>query len=369
MKKISYQNRYGDILKKRYCNVFKYKYITIRIAVIAFFIILLSNSAYTQQSGGGYAESYLLRNIGARAISMAGAYSAIADEPTAIFYNPAGLTGLNTEPTFTTMHSFMEWGRTQSSLVWGQNMFEDFGFGFGINHYSTGEFDWRDKLGRKIGNLTDRQLEIIAGAAYKTEFSSIGIGVKYLSHWLEGTATCAQGYGVDIGTMFNIMGLFDFALSMQNISSIMFWNTPSEENSMLPYTIRAGASMGFSLGEDEISTRNSFGDVETMSSPKYVLFGLDAILNQYENAPAIALGVEVVPHEIIAFRGGLTLMEDEFGVYKLLAMNTWGLGISIRPDFIDYNMPFKIHIDYTVAADKLSTNGIGHHLSLQLEMK
>ena len=43
-------------------------------------------------------------------------------------------------PSFTTTYSMLEFGRIHMAAAWGQNFFDDFGFGFGINNFTTGTF-------------------------------------------------------------------------------------------------------------------------------------------------------------------------------------------------------------------------------------
>jgi hypothetical protein len=344
--------------------------------LLSAFLLLLSilnpGISLAQVAGGGYAESYLLRNMNARPISMAGAYTAIANDPSAIYYNPAGLSSLTDKPNISTMYTFLEFGRTHSSLTWGQNMFEDFGFGIGINSFTSGSFMARDIKGNPLGDMTAWQFSATAAGAYQLEFFSVGASLKYLANSLEGSGTRADGFGLDIGTKFNVMDLFTVGVSMQNIASMVFWNTESEENNLLPYTVRAGVAMEFGLNENIYVTRSTIsGELEEVYEPatRYVLVGIDAVLTQYENGPTIVLGVEAVPHEVIAFRGGISILGDDMNEYILFPMTIWGGGISIRPDMQDYDLPFRLSFDYSISSDWLAKNRIAHTVSLNIEFE
>lgn len=350
-----------------------FRILSIAIWISVLYVFSLANPfmAKSQPEGGGYAESYLLRNIGARPIGLGGAFSAISNDANTIFYNPAGLSGLSEEPMFSTMHSFLEWGRTQTTLAWGQNFMDNWGFGAGINNFTTGSFVARDVKGNALGNYTDWQFALFMGGSYKMEFSSMGAAVKYLSHNLVNSETRADGFAFDLGTKFNVMDMFNFAVSIQNISAMTFWNSHSGEDDLLPYTIRTGVAMEYGMNEDEYQTRNTVtGELETVYVPstKYILVGIDAVLTQFENSPRLILGIEGVPHELIAFRGGIAIFGDNKGVYRFLPMTDWGLGVSLRPSSEHLNLPFKMHIDYSVSNDYLSTSGIAHHLSIEIEL-
>jgi hypothetical protein len=340
-----------------------------RRSFLALFLIFIaiSASSLAQKTSGGYGESYLLRDVGARPISMAGAYSAIVNEPTAIFYNPAGLDAFGERPQFTSMFSMLEFGRTHSALAWGQSFFENIGFGVGINSYTTGAFTARDIMGNPRGEYTNWQFSIVGGASYSIEFATFGAAVKYLSNNLLNSGTCADGVAIDIGSKFNVMDLFNFALAIQNVSGYMWWDTQSEETQLLPFTIRTGIAMEYGLNEDSYITRSTVtGEIEEVFIPatRYILMGLDAIFTQHELGPTITLGVEAVPHEVIAFRGGIALLGDDMGEMKLFPMTVWGGGVSIRPDIDDLPVFF---IDYSISADHLAANRVGHHIALFFE--
>jgi hypothetical protein len=265
------------------------------------------------------------------------------------------------------MYSILEFGRTHSALAWGQSFFENVGFGIGFNSYSTGSFTARDIMGNPIGDYTNWQFSLVGGASYSIEFASFGAAVKYLSNNLLNSGTCADGVAIDIGSKFNVMNLFNFALAIQNVSGYMWWDTKSEETQLLPFTIRTGVAMEYGLNEDSYITRSTVtGEMEEVFIPatRYILVGLDAIFTQHEIGPTITMGIEAVPHEVIAFRGGMALLGDDMGEMKLFPMTVWGGGVSIRPEIEDLPVFF---IDYSISADHLAANRVAHHIALFFE--
>lgn len=335
---------------------------------VLLFAAFVTYPGLAQSLGGGYSESYLLRNVGARSISMAGAYTAVVNEPSAIFYNPAGLSFFSSKPMFSTMYSFLEYGRSHMALCWGQSVMENFGAGIGINTFSSGSFMGRDARGNPLGTMTDWSYAIVGAASYNIDFASFGVSAKYLANSLAGSNTSASGFSFDLGTKFNVMDLFSFGIAIQDVSGRMFWNTPNEDKEALPFTIRTGMAMEFGLNEETYSTRSNLtGETETYVLPasRYFLVSLDAMITQYEKAPKIIIGAEIVPHEIIAFRAGLCLYGEKLGEPMIFPMNLWGAGLSLRPP-ID-NLPFDLQLDYSVSADKISQSGISHHISFVFE--
>lgn len=331
------------------------------------FLATVPFKIYPQSYGGGYSEAYLLRDVGARPIAMSGAYTAVVNEPSAIFYNPAGLGFLVDTPMVMTSYSFLEFGRTHSALAWGQSILKNLGVGVGINSFTSGSFEGRDIMGNPLGTMTDWSYSIVGGASYRIEYASMGIAAKYLTNNLTGSDIQANGYSVDMGMKFNIVDLFSFGVAMQNVSGKMFWNTKNEDRENIPYTIRSGVAMEFGLNNEEYTTRtNITGEREQVVVPatRYVLVSMDFMMTQYEIAPKLVLGAEAIIHEMFGLRGGIALYGEKLGKPQPLPMNIWGGGVTIRPEL--EGLPFQTHIDYSISSDYISTSGISHNLSLML---
>lgn len=327
-----------------------------------------TNGLFAQTNGGGYTDAYTLRDVGARAIGLAGAYTAISNDPSTLYYNPAGLGDLIENPEFTTMFSILDNMRTHSVLCWGQKITDEIALGAGINSFTSGSFISRDVRGTHIKHISAFDYSITAGASYSMEFATMGVAVKYLSNTLQGTGTNSNGVAIDFGSKFNIMDMFTFGLVVQNVGGYSHWNTSGGESNYLPFTIRSGIAMEFALNENEYQTRSTVtGEEETVSQPatRYIILDLDAKFTQYENTPTLTLGLEIIPHEIIGFRGGIALWGNDKGQNKLFPMTVWGAGVSLRPEIPD--LPFFSHIDYSVNADYISQSKVAHHLTLYLE--
>ncbi|HRP01822.1 MAG TPA: PorV/PorQ family protein [Candidatus Kapabacteria bacterium] len=336
--------------------------------VVIAFILLLPNDNFAQSFGAGYSSSYLNRNNGARAIGMAGAYTAIANEPSAIFYNPAGIGYLDEIPLVNSSISILGLGRVNSSLSWAQEVSPSFGVGASFNSFYGGSFTARDVKGNPLGTMNDFQYSLALAGAYKIEFMSMGASLKYLGSSLGSSSLSASGVSLDLGTKFDVFDLFSFGLSIQNVSGMLFWNNEASSRDDIPYTIRTGVAFEYGLNDDLFTTRSTItGKEETVYIPatRYILFSADMIFNQYVASPDFVIGTEISPHELIALRGGISIYGEKLGTPQLFPMNYWGGGISIRPDLKD--LPFKMNIDYSIANEYLLNNGIAHHVSLLFE--
>ena len=339
------------------------------LCMVCAFVAFCSGQVYAQGSNGGYSEAYLLRDVGARSVAMAGAYTAIANDPATIFYNPAGLGFFSTNSQVVSSVSSLGMGRSQTVLAWGQQLSEGLGIGFGFNGFMSGNFTARDVMGNKKGTYSDFQYSFSGGAAYSLEFASLGASLKYLTNNLRGSETEAQGVALDVGAKFNIMDMFSFGVSVQNISGMMFWNTAGSDIETIPYVIRAGVAMEYGLNATEYTSRSTVdGSPETINEPatRYLLFGVDAVMSQHDVCPSLVVGLEAVVHELVVFRGGIDVYGDKEGKAKMFPMNHWGAGVSLRPelDAIFGTLPFKTHIDYSISSEYAAESKAAHHVSL-----
>jgi hypothetical protein len=312
---------------------------------------------------------YLMRDYGTRPIALAGAYTAISDDPLAILYNPAGLTFYKTEPTITAYVGTLGLGRTSSFLGYGQQIDDEFGVGFSISGLYTGSFMGRDVKGNPIGEMSNFQYNFTAAGSYRTEFASVGVGVKYLTNNLIGSYSEATGFALDLGTKFNVMDLFSFAIAVKNAYGQIFWNTKDYNSEILPFEIHSGIAMEFALSSEVIETRSTVtGETENVNTPatKYILVDFDAAFIEHSKSPSITIGIEAVPDELIAFRAGMELYGEKYGTPQLFAFNKWGAGVSLRPTLDDLfpGIPFTSQIDYSVSNEFLSSSGISHHIAI-----
>lgn len=90
-----------------------------QVSVMVVLLVLsgVSGFLFAQQSGGGNAGSWTARDFTARTLGLAGAFTAIADDPNAIYYNPAGLSNLPDVPTIISSVGLLGLGRTSSTFA------------------------------------------------------------------------------------------------------------------------------------------------------------------------------------------------------------------------------------------------------------
>ncbi len=325
-----------------------------------------------QQSGGGYAESWLFREQCTRPIGLGGTFTAIANDPSAIYYNPAGLSNLNFEPSVVTSVSMLGLGRTSSVLAWGQQVYENLGLGFAFNSLYNGAFTARDINGKDIGNYSNFLYAISGAASYKIGYASFGVNAKYLTNNLEGSEIFANGYTVDFGAMFDVLDMFNFGLVLQNASGMMFWNTVNSDLMTIPWKLKAGIATRFGLNAGVYTDRNTAtGEIvtETVEATRFILLSLEAAYTQFSVSPTVSIATEIGAHELISFRGGIAIYGDKWAKPQFFPMTHWGAGLSIYPrlDAVFEDIPFSASIDYSISNELLSQSGVSHNISLTFD--
>ena len=328
------------------------------------FFIFDSVQTFSQSHGSNSAESWLNRPIGARAIGMGSAYTAAANEPTGIFYNPACLSGFSNTPQFSLMFSPLGFGRTHSALAYGQTLSEEFGVGVGVNHLYHGSFTARNVFGHNLGEFTNEQFSFMAAGSWKTGVFSAGAALKYLFNTLRGSGSNGTAFTADLGAKADIAELFTVGVTAQNLFGSMSWNN-STVGDKLPFTIRAGAAVEISLSSSSYTVRkNVRGETETIQLPpsSYLTLSIDAVQRQYEDNPAFLFGAEYVVIPEFSLRGGIPLYGNKRGVGALMPFTAWGGGFSIAPDIKD--LPFSLQIDYAISSETMLESQTAHYFSL-----
>jgi hypothetical protein len=222
-----------------------------KIELILILVSVISGNCLFAQTGDGGTESNLNFGYGARALSLGGAYTALADDPTAIFWNPAGLENIYQQNVNFFHTSFWEGinydfiGYVYPTLSFGT-------FGIGIGRIGVDEIPQLDNSGVPINNNTYSHAEMhmyISGAKRLPYNTTFGITFKYLRRGFSGLIDKPEyfdsGFGMDIGLLYRpeLLGSrwiqdWSFGLKMTNILKPSL--KEGSENDQLPFSFKLG---------------------------------------------------------------------------------------------------------------------------------
>jgi hypothetical protein len=184
---------------------------------------------------GSTTASFLKVGVGARALGMGGAFTSIADNPSAIYWNTAGLRRLeNAQAEF----SHQSWYQDVNI----ENMFiafpgEKVSFGAGLTYLNFGQIQSYDEYGAPGEELTMYNMSFtICAATDITEDVSIGVAAKYIEQSFD--IVKGNAFAGDIGLMANYSGV-SFGLAAVNIGTRVTYYSVAEE---LPAAVRVGLS-------------------------------------------------------------------------------------------------------------------------------
>ncbi len=308
-----------------------------------FVLLIITTALFAQSKTGSTAAPFLNIAMGARATSMGGAFSAVAKDVSALYWNPAGISRLeNNEAMFTQSKWFADIDYNWSGAILKIN--SQHAVGLSATYLDYGDMEITTLSEQSGTGQMFSATDLALGLTYAfnlTDRFSIGATVKYVQQRIWNSS--ASAVAVDIGTLFysDIYGL-RIAATITNFGTDMKMdgkdllvqhdinpqNYGNNEQILallrtdeypLPLTFRVGVAKEFILSGDHIVT-----------------IALDA-LHPGDNDESINIGGEYLFAEMISLRLGyksLFLDNSEEGL-------TAGFGV-----FYEFAPNFGIYFDY-----------------------
>ncbi|MEA3296736.1 MAG: PorV/PorQ family protein [candidate division Zixibacteria bacterium] len=233
-------------------------------------VTLLPAKTAAQAKVGTTGAQFLELGVSARAMGMAEAFTAVADDITAVYYNPAGLTSLyGREAAFTYINMPADVGYGFGAIGFP---LESIGgvLGIGVYALSSGQMIERtntsgtyEGTGRTFG-WNDFAASVSYGR-YLTDRFSIGFTVRYIGEFVHDYS--ASGWSADVGTSYDTGHRgFKIAMVIANFGPDL---TMISNSYPLPIDFRFGGCINVIEGDDHLVTFASEGSHPSDNLEKY----------------------------------------------------------------------------------------------------
>ncbi|MDP2363491.1 MAG: PorV/PorQ family protein [Ignavibacteria bacterium] len=315
----------------------KNKYLLMFLVVCIFASVSLAQTTKT----GTTATQVLKFNVGPRAIGMGGAFTAVSDDITALYWNPGGTANIVSNEAFFN-HTSLYADIRHDFAAYATNLSGLGTVGAFVSVLSMDEMQVRTiENPEGTGEFFDYNT-LVLGLNYSrflTENFSIGFNVKYISENL--WHMNATGLAVDIGTLYKIpvMNELRIAASISNFGTKM---QLSGRDATIIFQSGAGGS----------NYINSNIELDKFDLPLLFRFGLSAdvikeetsrltaaidAIHPNDHTEYINTGVEYAWNEIIHLRAGYNSLFEKDSEKGL----TLGFGLYYR--IVDL---IKVKLDY-----------------------
>jgi hypothetical protein len=326
--------------------------------ILSFLFILPYANAQTVFAK--YAGEFMAIGVGGRPLAMGGAFTGVANDITAGYYNPSGLAQVN-YPQISLMHderygNLVNYDYAAVAIPWDTDMsFALSVMRLGIDGIpdtrnalidvnGNGKIDDNDRIDyTKITEFSNQDWAFYLSFAKKlSEDFYYGASIKYLRRDL--AEFSANGIGFDVGALYKPFENFSVGANIQDITTtLVAWNTG--RNELISPTAKLGASYGLDILNGRLTPALDF-DVRFENRQYASTFNLGPVSFDMH------AGLEFNYNNIFSIRGG----------YNDVKQFTVGAGVKLP----------KLNIDYSFArfsASKLDRLPDTHRISLILTLE
>lgn len=207
--------------------------------IVVILALIMNNplfAMFSKDDAGTASSQFLKLGVGARAAGMGESYTAVSDDATAIYWNPAGLNRIKGRE-LSVMHAvwfediFYDWVSYTQEIKCGV-------IGVAAQYLSYGSITGTDSTGLEGSDFTPYDMSVILSYAKKVKGISVGANLKYIGSNIDGETGSAAA--LDIGGMYELCeDKLSLGLVVQNIGTKMKYIDESES---LPLNIKTGAA-------------------------------------------------------------------------------------------------------------------------------
>ena len=235
-----------------------------RIVLFTTLLMLLSSSLLLagKSKVGTTAYPFLKIGVGAKALAMGGAFVGLANDESAIYYNPAGLVGMQTKGVSASSMNYIadiQSGGLMAVMPRGTTATEEDEYAyveegqeaivldsksalaFVVTYLSYGTIDETNSSGQVTGDFSGSDMAFTLGYANKvTKQIALGVNAKFIYQKVDDLSS--QGLAADLGLMYRLKdGRTNIGVSASNLG-VQLSGLSEEHKDPLPILIRAGLS-------------------------------------------------------------------------------------------------------------------------------
>jgi hypothetical protein len=199
--------------------------------------------SFTSRDKGTTTANFLKLGAGSRAAAMGEAFSAVADDASALYWNPAGLTRI---PAKSISASFMHATYIESSFYdygsFAKNIAGSDTWGGSLQYFSAGKITETNDSGFEQGTFNPYDLAVALGYAHKFTHFSWGMSGKFIRSQI---LDSAQTGAIDMGVLSRPLwhDRLYLAGTLTNLGGKMKFE---QDSFALPMAFRLGSSYKFS---------------------------------------------------------------------------------------------------------------------------
>lgn len=191
---------------------------------------------------GTSAFPFLKINIGARAVSMGGAFTGLADDETSLYYNPAGIASLEGRRLVADYHNYFV--DLQSGFVGYIHQLNEKNFFAGyINYLNYGTFIETDELGNVTPEGEFGGGDLVLAGTFAMKYNDnymFGATGKFIYEKIDSYS--ATGLACDLGGKYSSnRGRYRAGIAVQNLGFQL--SALGQEKNNLPIIVRGGLAV------------------------------------------------------------------------------------------------------------------------------
>jgi hypothetical protein len=274
--------------------------------ILMIFALLLSVKVYSQSGEGGEPGAFMKNGFGARGSALGNSFTAISNDVSAIFYNPAGLSsveGIQVLGMYSNLFGNVQ-GLNYGNLGVSKN-FEFGTLGLGVIYSSVSDIPYVESVTGPNGEtFSDNEMAVMLCFSRRvTENLQIGFNGKIIRHSIAGLE--ANGFGLDVALLTTFSDKLKAGLMLQDAIGAKVVLNGREDVYVSKFK--------FGIGYTPISALTISPEL-MITGNKKVLFSIGSEYDVYKN--------------MIKLRGGYNSVQDAL---------SFGVGLKYSQINLDYS--------------------------------